>query len=112
MNVILVLSAAIQQFREGFICKFMGQHGSHGESSFFLSKYNDRGKFYHRCVSVDVKCENQMKTIFHSFPLFACWSEGMSHGSSSIIAQSLETLQQNGPKLKNISNNNKYMFYH
>ena len=40
----------------------MGQLGSHGEaeSSFFFSKY-DRGKFYHQCVSVEVKCENQMK---------------------------------------------------
>ena len=26
----------------------------------FLLKYNDREKFYHRCVCVQVKCENQM----------------------------------------------------
>ena len=26
----------------------------------FLLKYNDREKFYHRCVYVQVKCENQM----------------------------------------------------
>ena len=26
----------------------------------FLLKYNDRETFYHRCVCVQVKCENQM----------------------------------------------------
>ena len=62
-------------------------------------KYNDRGKFYHRCVSVEAKCENQMKRIFFiSFSAFYR-SEDMPRGSSFIIAQSLKTLQQNGPKL-------------
>ena len=53
---------------------------------------------------------NIVKNIFH----FICWpvgSEDMSHGSSSIIVQSLKTLQQNAPRLK-ILNNNKYMFYY
>ena len=48
MNVILVLSAAIQQFRVGFLCKQMGQVNidhAEAESSFFLSKYTDREKF-------------------------------------------------------------------
>ena len=32
--------------------------------------------------------------------MLACRSEDMPRGSSSIIMQSLKTLQQNGPKLK------------
>ena len=59
MNVISALSTAIQQFRDGFDSKKMGQHRPH-EWSPFLLKYNAREKFYHRCVCVQVKCENQM----------------------------------------------------
>ena len=44
--------------------------------------------------------------------MLACRSEDMPRGSSSIIAQSRKTIQQNGPELKNISNNNEYKFYH
>ena len=68
------------------------------------------GKFYHRCVSVEVKCENQMKrTFFISFSTF-CRSEDMPRVSSSIIAQSLKTLQRNGPRLvyTEKKSNNKY----
>ena len=59
--------------------------------------------------------KSNVKNIFHiiSHVGLSEWSH-MSCGSSSIIAQSLRTLQhvqQNGPKLK-ISNNNKCMLYH
>ena len=38
---------------------------------FFLLKCNDRDSLYHQCVSVTVKCENQMERIFIiSFPMF------------------------------------------
>ena len=81
------------------------------KNQLFFLKYNNREKFYHRCACVHVKCENQMLRIFFiSFHTLACRSEIMTSGSSSIIAQSLKTLQQNGPELKNISNNGKYMF--
>ena len=42
--------------------------------------------------------------------MLACPSDVMPFGSSSIIVQSLKTLQQNGPKLKNISNNKNTCF--
>ena len=47
----------------------MGQH-RHEDNRRFLLKYNDRENFYHRCVCVQVKCENQMlKNIFsYNFP--------------------------------------------
>ena len=35
----------------------------------FYWRYNDREKFYHPCVCVQVKCENQMKFFFsYNFP--------------------------------------------
>ena len=41
------------------------------------------------------------KNIFHiSFPTLACRSEDILRGSSSIIAQSLKTLQQSGSQDK------------
>ena len=65
----------------------------------FLLNYNAREKFYHRYVCVQVKCENQMKKIFFfiKFPTLACRSEVIG---TQVIAQSLKTRQQNGPKLE------------
>ena len=54
--------------------------------------------------------KSNAKNIFHIISHIGLWSEVMPSGSSSIIVQSLKTLQQNGPKLQNISNNSKYMF--
>ena len=59
MNVISALSTAIQPFRDGFDSKLMGQHRPHGRSLFFI-EIQRQEKNYHRCVCVQVKCENQM----------------------------------------------------
>ena len=113
MNVNLVLSAAIQQLN-GFVCsKWVNTDLTKKQNRpFFFIKIQQQGKILSpMCIYWGKMWKSNEKNIFQiKFHVLSEWS--MPRGSSSIIAQSLKTLQQNGPKLvytqKN-PNNNKYM---
>ena len=69
MNVISALSTAIQQYSETVSILSKWVNTDLKDDRRFLLKCNDRENFYHRCVCVQVKCENQMKNIFsYNFP--------------------------------------------
>ena len=79
----------------------------------FLLKYNDRENFYHRCVCVQVKCENQMQKIFFHIISQVGLSE-LSHTAwylgTQVTAQSLKTRQQNDPKLEILQTAIRYVW--
>ena len=109
MNVISALSTAIQQFRDGFDSKKMGQHRPHGWSPFFI-EIQRQGKFLSPMRLCSGKMwKSNVKNIFsYNFPR---WPVGVK--SYRVVLKLLRnhlTRQQNGPKLEILQTAIRYMF--